>query len=287
MADAQLNDAENGPSRMESTKKSAYLEKRRHKQTCKMIVCSQLFSVFCFAVGIAGGILIGIYAYHGGPDKDSNESPPQINNMHYQTDRPPATAGPTSKSSPPHEDPKQCNYRNPVIHSNYEESVYAPLTTNEMERIASFLMESGIVSTITPPKSLKDSFILYQSLLPPVKTDALKYLDDGGEKPGRYAKVTVQRGGISQPDVMEYKVGPLGVSGPLTCSEITQPGDIKFNTRPYEFLEYYAMEEIIRKDLDVLAPLIKESFDAVYPDDLYLNTLNGPPNPEGDQRETR
>ena len=287
MTDEHPHDAENGPHRTMSVKQSAYLEKMRQKQSCKTIICSQLFSVFCFSIGIAGGIFIGIYAYHGGPDTESSTKPSQANTMQYQTGRPHTINEPSTGPSEPHEDQKICNYRNPVIHSNYEHSVYAPLTTNEMDRIANFLKESDIVSTVEPPRSLKDSFILYQSILPPMKIDALTYLDNGGEKPGRYAKVTVQRGGISPPDVMEYKVGPLNVNGPLTCNEITSPGDIKFNTRPYEFLEVSAMEEIIAKDLEVLKPLIKESFDAVYPDDLYINPYNGPPNPDGDQRETR
>ena len=285
---AESHDAESGPGRYVNDKQSAAFKQKREERSCKIIVCSQLFSVFCFAIGIAGGILIGIYAYHGGPDENEDKiTTPQTNKMRYQTERSQLSSIPSSRPSTTAETSKNCNSRNPVKHLNYEDSIYAPLTTNEMDRIADFLKDSNIISTINPPKSLKDTFILYQSILPPVKTDALKYLDQGGLKPGRYAKVTVQRGGISSPDVMEYKVGPLGVSGPLTCSEITKAGDIKFNTRPYEFLELEAMEEIISKDLEILEPLIIESFDAEYPDDLYINLLNGPPNSDGDQRETR
>ena len=38
----------------------------------KELCCAQLFGVFLFIVGLVGGILIGIFAYHGGPDAEVN-----------------------------------------------------------------------------------------------------------------------------------------------------------------------------------------------------------------------
>ena len=287
MADSLSHDAEDGPSRIHNENNRHGSRKKHQKHTCKFIVCSQLFSVFCFAIGIAGGILIGIYAYHGGPDdKDDTVTPnPLVNIDHAKTN----AQQTTSKQWPVvQERPKHCTRRNPVKHSNYEDSLYAPLTKDEMDRVAKYLKDTSIISTTDSPTSLRDTFVLYQSVLPPIKADALSYLDKGGSKPSRNAKVTVQRGGASPPDIMEYKVGPLGATGPLTSSEITKPGDIQFNTRPYEFLELAAMEKIVREDLKVLEPIMKQSFDnAAYPDDLFLNFLNGPPNPNGDERETR
>ena len=293
MADNYSHDAENGPSRTYKTDG----KRKSQRQSCKLIVCSQMFSVLCFAVGIAAGILIGIYAYHGGPsDNDDSKTATQTPLLNYQSGKSQPSTGPavTSNIHPntgqglPDEDPRYCQHRNPVEDSNYEDSLYAPLTTQEMDRVAKFLKDTQIISTVDKPTSLTETFILYQSVLPPLKSDALKYLDHHGEKPVRNAKVTVQRGGISSPDIMEYKVGPLGANGPLTCSEITKPGDINFNTRPYEFLELQAMEKIVQKDLQVLESLIRESFDgAAYPGDVYVNFLNGPPNPNGNERETR
>ena len=285
MEDSFTHDAENGPGRKHGHNRRDGRQQQKH--TCKFIICSQLFSVFCFAIGIAGGILIGIYVYHGGPDdKDDKVTPNPLVNVHQAKTNPQPTSASVGQSVK--EEPKHCSRRNPVKHSNYEDSLYAPLTTDEMDRIAKYLNDANIISTTEVPTSLRDTFILYQSVLPPVKSDALRYLDEGGSKPSRNAKVTVQRGGASPPDIMEYKVGPLGANGPLTSSEITKPGDILFNTRPYEFLELAAMENIVKEDLKVLEPLIKESFDnASYPDDLYLNFLNGPPNPNGNERETR
>ena len=284
MEDSFSHDAENGPGRKHGHNQRNARKQQKH--TCKFIICSQLFSVFCFAVGISGGILIGIYVYNGGPDdKDDTVTPNPLANIAQAKTDPQHTAGKQGQSV--QEGPKHCSRRNPVKHSNYEDSLYAPLTTDEMDRIVN-LKDTNIISTTDIPTSLHDTFILYQSVLPPVKSDALRYLDEGGSKPSRNAKVTVQRGGASPPDIMEYKVGPLGANGPLTSSEITKPGDIQLNARPYELLELAAMEKIVKEDLKVLEPLVRESFDnASYPDDLYLNFMNGPPNPNGDERETR
>ena len=38
----------------------------------KELCCAQLFGVFLFIVGLVGGLLIGIYAYHGGPNAEVN-----------------------------------------------------------------------------------------------------------------------------------------------------------------------------------------------------------------------
>lgn len=36
------------------------------------IWCAQLFGVFVFIIGLVGGLLIGIYVYHGGPESEVN-----------------------------------------------------------------------------------------------------------------------------------------------------------------------------------------------------------------------
>ena len=264
---------------------------RKKKSACK-IICSQLFSVLLFAAGVVAGLLIGIYAYHGGPnstfDKDSNGNAKSVKT---QTEKPETTSSPytsTSARKTTRESNRHCKNRNPIEHLNYEESIYAPLTTNEMDRIATYMNDRGLVTTQEPPSSLTENFILFQVLHPPVKAEALHYLDNGGEKPGRYAKVTVQRGNRNPPDIMEYKVGPLGSSGPLTHAELVNAGDIHFNSRPYDQLEFSHMTSLIGEDLNVLEPLIRESFDnSVYPDDMNIIFNNGPPNRRGAERETR
>ena len=42
------------------------------KMSRKELCCAQLFGVFVFIVGLVGGLLIGIFVYHGGPDAEVN-----------------------------------------------------------------------------------------------------------------------------------------------------------------------------------------------------------------------
>ena len=46
--------------------------KKTPKMSRRDLCCVQLFGVFLFLVGLAGGILIGIYVYHGGPGAEVN-----------------------------------------------------------------------------------------------------------------------------------------------------------------------------------------------------------------------
>ena len=50
-------------------------------------------------------------------------------------------------------------------------------------------------------------------LLQPNKSDAVKYLDQSGPAPPRYAQATLQYGATLEPYVQEYQVGPLPISG--------------------------------------------------------------------------
>ena len=61
--------------------------------------------------------------------------------------------------------------------------------------------------------STYSSYIYSTFLTPVVKADALKYLDEGGPMPERYATVIAVRGANVPPDVMEYKVRGTLTSG--------------------------------------------------------------------------
>ena len=250
------------------------------------ICCVQVLAVLTFAIGIAAGIVIGIYALKDVVE-DDDKCPAvanSINNQNLQLSTEPLSTA----ANAPSLQSDECPDRNPVSSTSYEDTVYAPLTAAEMEKTAKFLLQKGIISILTTPRSLTENFILYQTFLPPVKKEALAYLDNGGTKPKRYAKVTVQRGKVQTPDIMEYKVGPLDASS-MSVTAITNPGDVPFNARPYDAIETYVMEEILSDDLEItLAPLIAESFDgAAYPDDIWINFYNGPPSTTGNTRNVR
>ena len=52
--------------RVDSERNTASKSKMGRKELC----CAQLFGAFLFIVGLAGGLLIGIFVYHGGPDAE-------------------------------------------------------------------------------------------------------------------------------------------------------------------------------------------------------------------------
>ena len=62
--------------------------------------------------------------------------------------------------------------------------------------------EGGIDTNITQ----FDSYVYNVWLFPVDKGEALRYLDEGGPLPERFAKVIAVRGANDPPDVMEYKV---------------------------------------------------------------------------------
>ncbi|XP_045177368.2 amiloride-sensitive amine oxidase [copper-containing]-like [Mercenaria mercenaria] len=281
---AYIVDNENAVADVKLTTSVSESRRERKGTSCKQICCMQLFVVVVFALGIVGGILIGIYAYHGDSKNNNIDVNCQTNSQEQGGSKLQTTKSP-AKELP--KEPGVCPNPNPVQDTRYENYVYAPLTSTEMNKVAKYLLQQSIISTLEDPTSLTQSFILYQALQPPNKAEALEYLDKGGDKPKRYAKVTVQRGHVPSPDVMEYKVGPLDGTT-MTAVNMTFPGYIHFNSRPYEWLEVAAMTDLLRPDLDILAPLISESFDgARFPDDIYFNFFNGPPSTNGKERDTR
>lgn len=53
------------------------------------------------------------------------------------------------------------------------------------------------------------NYIYSAQAFPVNKQDALNYLDQGGSRPDRFARIIVVRGAATPPDVMEYKVHSL------------------------------------------------------------------------------
>ena len=68
--------------------------------------------------------------------------------------------------------------------------------------------------------SAYENYIYNAFLFPVNKAEALGYLDHGGPKPQRFAKVIAIRGANNPPDVMEYKVDSASSScsaSPAKC----------------------------------------------------------------------
>lgn len=251
--------------------------KSKNRFSYKNFFLIQITTVLVFAAGVAGGICIGIYAYHGGTTDNSGSTDCSTQSQVYQT-----TGENTNQC-----EISECPNTDPVTSRRYEDTLYAPITPAEMEKTARFLLDQGVVSTVETPSNLKENFLLHVNLFPPVKTEALEFLDNGGATPKRYAKVNVQRGAIPIPDVMQYKIGPLD-GETMTIEPLTQPGEIHFNTRPYEGIESDFLTALLTPELEILAPILAESFDGTqHPRDTYINFFNGPPSTSGTERNIR
>ncbi|KAK3581492.1 hypothetical protein CHS0354_031827 [Potamilus streckersoni] len=284
--------ADNENCKNSSSRKGHEQNEQRAKKSFNY--CSHLFVLVVFAVGLVGGTLIGIYAYHG--NKNDNSCLNQFSNgagadtggsvPHYTQIK--TTPGGPILSTAPRTNTGQCPNKNPKDNTPYESSLFAPLTVKEMTEVSEILWLGKFITTVNhAPRSLEESFILYMYLFPPRKEDAIEYLYNNGSKPGRYAKVHIQRGAEHVPDIMEYKVGPLGHPG-ANVTPLTKPGEIHFNSRPYDGVEVKVLDDLLHNDMKVLETLMRESFDnATFPNELYIFYYNGPPRMTTEGRETR
>ena len=242
-----------------------------------------------FIVGLIMGVLIGRFAMNNSSNTDplenyrlSSQSGQRGNkNENFSactcTSVPPAR--PTTVKAGPNTNPINCTYpsttpsptvtetcsrctrRNPVEESDVQ-SPFSPLTATETQNVIRKINSEGLTG---PGSSLGNNYIDYIYLLPGNKSSVLKYLDNGEAFPARYAKVHITRGTANPPDVMIYKIGPVNETvDAMTVEKLLQDGEIHFNRRSYDSRELYATYSIIRRNLDRMKKMLKESFDGAY-----------------------
>ncbi len=99
----------------------------------------------------------------------------------------------------------------------------------------------------------------------PKKSDVLAYLDRGGKKPTRQARVIVANGAKNPPDVEEYLVEPL--PNPSRHSILKMAGysyPIHFASRPYSSLEDVVIDKMLTNATRDCYTVLKESFGFWY-----------------------
>lgn len=173
------------------------------------------------------------------------------------------TAKPTMTSAPEH--CRKCGKRNPDISTGSETSAspFAPLTLDEMTLALKALEMRGLVSANGNDISQNRAAHMY--LMPMEKAQVLRYLDENGLFPGRYAEVRVFRATSSPPDVMEYRVGPLHKTlVNIQVEKLRNDAEIDFNRRPFDFAEVGGLYEVITPHLSAIRKLLQESFDGAY-----------------------
>jgi Copper amine oxidase, N2 domain len=93
---------------------------------------------------------------------------------------------------------------------------WLPLTSTETSQIQSWLEDTpdlGLNLTKASEGRVNDNVVYNIELGVPGKKEVLGYLDRGCMKRvERYARVTVHHGGVAEPHVKDYRVGPLPIS---------------------------------------------------------------------------
>nr|XP_057916337.1 amiloride-sensitive amine oxidase [copper-containing] isoform X2 [Doryrhamphus excisus] len=126
--------------------------------------------------------------------------------------------------------------------------MFADLTVREMKAVRAYL--HGIPQlglTDAANKSLKKNSIILMELHVPKKHEALRALDRGQAKPPRQARVIVQFGNQTKPNITEFIVSPLPSPKSHEVKRFKGGRHIRFESRPISTTEYYHLGVIIQK----------------------------------------
>ena len=119
-------------------------------------------------------------------------------------------------------------------------NLWASLTVPETSAIYTWLEapERNLNLTRSRGSILTDNVVYGIETYYPPKSEALTYLENSAASPppAKFARVTIHHGGVEEPVVVDYLVGPLPV-GPRTAirplKEIYHREDIPFNARGF------------------------------------------------------
>uniref|UniRef100_A0A096MAG7 Amine oxidase n=1 Tax=Poecilia formosa TaxID=48698 RepID=A0A096MAG7_POEFO len=126
--------------------------------------------------------------------------------------------------------------------------MFADLTVQEMKAIRSYL--HGIPEmklTDARSETLKRNSILLMELHLPKKHEALRALDRGQAKPPRQARVIIQFGNQTTPNITEYIVGPLPSPRSHEVRTFKGKKPVQFESRPITIVEYDHIENLLNK----------------------------------------
>ena len=151
-------------------------------------------------------------------------------------------------------------------------NLWASLTVPETSAIYTWLEAPERNLNLTRSKSsiLTDNVVYGIETYYPPKSEALAYLENSATSPppARFARVTIHHGGVEEPVVVDYLVGPLPVS-PRTAirplKEIYHREDIPYNARGFGNLEELPL--FLAREI---APISHAMEVGMHSSDLYL-----------------
>ncbi|KAH6879933.1 amine oxidase catalytic domain-containing protein [Coprinopsis sp. MPI-PUGE-AT-0042] len=186
---------------------------------------------------------------------------------------------------------KQCPHSSPSPPKlPVEHNPWLPLSPSETSQIQSWLestKELGLNLTKASEGKVNDNVVYNIELAVPGKGEVVEYLDGNGadgrngvrREKGveRYARVTIHHGGVEEPHVKDYRVGPLPISKDTkleSMMHIYHTPTIPFNARGLgDLAEAFSFME---KLVEPIAPAMKDLFGGNTPTDP------GDPLPLGD-----
>ena len=126
-------------------------------------------------------------------------------------------------------------------------NLFASLTVPETVAIHEWVSSPlrNLNLTAGDKASISDNYIYRIEAYRPAKKDAIAYLDDPNQTspPDRYAHVVVHHGGVSDPYVQDYLVGPIPTSEKTMMRKLTEiyhRDPIPFSARGYTTLSEIA-----------------------------------------------
>ncbi|CAL9698263.1 unnamed protein product [Knipowitschia caucasica] len=137
--------------------------------------------------------------------------------------------------------------------------MFADLSVRELKAVRSYLHnlpELGLTNAQNP--SLKKNSILLMELHLPRKHEALRALDRGQVRPSRQARVVVQFGNQTKPNITEYIVSPLPSPNSHQVKTFKGNKPIRFESRPITKVEYSHIDKILRKISTKIETLLKD-----------------------------
>lgn len=148
--------------------------------------------------------------------------------------------------------------------SRKSSQIFEDLSAEEIIAVRDYLYaDKNLKITPYDKATVADNYIYFIKLRPPSKANALKHLDNGGDKPRREAIVSVYAGGMAPPKVIEYIVYPAGK--PTKHEELKVPDQrypIPFDSRPFdETIEAGEITKMLYAATSKVKELILETYD--------------------------
>ncbi|SPO07093.1 uncharacterized protein DNG_09787 [Cephalotrichum gorgonifer] len=150
-------------------------------------------------------------------------------------------------------------------------NVWGPITPADNAAVWDLLHADASLNLTDPSKAvLTDNYVFWIDTLHTNKTDVLPYLEGTGEAPPKYARAIIFRGGIAEPDSMEFMVGPLPVGPETKISPLDyiynggRGGSVPFNGRYFDSVRSAATEPLLVSVMSDVADITEQLIGGVF-----------------------